>query len=245
MSERRFTDREVARILERAAELDRRAPDRPETSGHRPTLARGLTVSQLQEIGVEAGIPPELIAKAAAELSRPATIPLSALLGAPPVARETRAVRGRLTRDELAALVRVVDERVPAQGTVTEALGAVRWAAGGRFLDRKVTLEPQAEETRIQVEERFATRVPGLLQGLPAAYGAMFGLVTGLEWIGGGLGAGLLGALVLGLTAWLLGRLVWGAVAGRSDGRIGALADELAEVAERIASAEEPERYLK
>jgi hypothetical protein len=231
MTERRFTDREVARILERAAELDRRAADRlalPDGSQH---VARGLTVAQLQEIGVEAGIPPEYVARAAGELRRPPSVRLEALVGPSTVRRQTRSVPAPLQREDLADLVRVVDERVPAQGTATEALGAVRWAATNRWLDRQVTLEPREGETLIRVEERFGGQVPGMLHGIPAAYGAMGGLVAGLEWLGGGAAAGLGGAIVLSLVAWMLGHLVWGAVSQRSETRTVALADELAEMA--------------
>ena len=59
MTERRYTDRDVALILRRAAEIDKKStPDAP---------VRGLSVGELQEIAGEVGIDPEAVTRAAAE----------------------------------------------------------------------------------------------------------------------------------------------------------------------------------
>ncbi|MGD2067359.1 MAG: hypothetical protein PVI57_01640 [Gemmatimonadota bacterium] len=235
MTERRFTEREMARIFERAASIERKEPDRqrPSDDALLPAGPRGLTLTQLQEIGREVGIRPEHISRAVGELNRPLPPGLEALWGPPRLNRAIRSVDGRLDERGMARLVRVVEERVPAQGTVSEALGAVRWTAHQRHLDRQVSLEPEGEETLIRVEERYSGAIAGIVHGLPAGYGAMFGLTMGLEWVGG-TAAGLLGALVLGLVAFALGRLVWSAMARRSGSRTYALAEELADVASRI-----------
>jgi hypothetical protein len=56
--ERRLTDEQVARVLDRAAGIERSLP------------SPGLTVAQLQEVAVEAGIPPEALSQALHEMAR-------------------------------------------------------------------------------------------------------------------------------------------------------------------------------
>lgn len=233
MAERRFTDREVARILERATDLERSGAG-PGASAGLPS-PRGLTVAQLQEIGTEAGIDPSLIARAAAEVGARGSVLPVAPLGSPPVHRELRSVPARLSRDALSELVRLVDERVPAQGTVTEALGTVRWSARDRHLHRQVSLEPGTDETLIRVEERWTDRIRAVVHGLPTAWGAMFGLPLGGELLGGGI-AWIVAPVFLAAVGFVLGRLVWEAMARRSGTRTWALAEEIAGVASAVAA---------
>jgi hypothetical protein len=61
MSERRYTDEEVAAIFERAAEADH-------TALPVPAEGKGMTLAALQEIGREVGISPESISHAARTL---------------------------------------------------------------------------------------------------------------------------------------------------------------------------------
>ena len=58
MTEPRYNEEEVAAIFERAAEAQQTA------RRHLPP-GEGMTLADLQEIGREVGIPPELVAQAA------------------------------------------------------------------------------------------------------------------------------------------------------------------------------------
>lgn len=60
MNERRYTDEEVARLLQRAADLDR-------DSGA-TTLARGLSLAELREVAAEAGIDPGMVSSGLAQV---------------------------------------------------------------------------------------------------------------------------------------------------------------------------------
>jgi RNase P/RNase MRP subunit POP5 len=229
MTERRFTDREVALILRRASELD---------EGSSPATApRGLSESELKEIAGEVGIDPAMITRAVSELQGRRGLERASLLGPATVNQQIRAVPRELSRDELGDLVRVVDQRVPAQGTVAEALGAVRWNAPGRFLSRLVSMEPSRGETVIRVEERYSQRFRAALHGVPTAYGAMIGWVIGLETVGGALAGVLLGGL-LGAAGWAVAGVVWHEISRRSQRRVDALADELTAGAEGGGAAE-------
>ncbi len=227
MSQRRFTDRDVALILRRAVELDKDAPQE--------SSVRGLTLRDLQEIASEVGIDPASVTRAVEELEGRRGPGSVSYLGPAPVNRQIRALPGELTREVLGELVRIVDRTVPAHGTITEALGSVRWSAQGRILSRQVSLEPSQEETLIRVEERFTDRFRGALHAIPAVYGAAFGWLIGLD-VGGAGAAAILGALVAvgGFTG---ARVVWNMVCKSSWGRVRALADQLAGEATKLSEA--------
>src|SRR5512145_1808032 len=99
MSERRYTDDEVAEIFARASEVERAAPRRLASS-------EGLTLSDLEQIGREAGLAPESIAHAARDLDRarqPA--PAARFLGLPLGVARTVYRDRRLTDEEWERLV--------------------------------------------------------------------------------------------------------------------------------------------
>lgn len=227
MSERRFTDQEVALILRRVAELE--GESTPET-------ARGLSLRQLQEIAAEVGIDAGLVARAAAEIQSRGRLSEWSPFGASPANRQIRAVPTELAEDALRQLIALVDERVPAQGTVTEALGGVRWSSSNRLLHRQVTLQPASSETVIRVDERYEESTRRMAHLMPAVYGAAAGAVIGAEVVGG-VAAAIALALVFTAALWVLAGTIWNKVADRSHDRTAALADELSAEAERLALA--------
>jgi len=233
MTERRFTDKEVAIILRRAADLEKRTSSTALSSG------RGLTLSDLKEIAAEAGIDPELVSRAVTEVQGPRGIRTGSLLGGPgPVQREIRATPGELSREDLAELVRVVDEEVRDQGTVQEALGHVRWTSQGRFLSTQVSLEPGNGETLLRVEERYSDAIRGVLHGIPAAYGLIFGLATALEAVGLGGASALLFGLVSSVAGWGVGGAIWRTLSTGSRNRVSRLAERLGIRAKELAEGE-------
>ena len=231
MSERRFTDKQVALILKRASDLETRSP----TSG---SSARGLTLADLQEIAAEAGFDADLIGRAVAEMEGPRGLePGSVIIGPETARREVRAVPGELGKEELAELMRLVDEQVDDQGTFAEALGSVRWTSKGRFLSTQVSLEPSQGETLIRVEERFSQALRGMLHGLPASYGAVFGLAFALEGLNLGLAPGSLFALATTFAGWGIGTSIWRVLSARSRTRVQQLAENLGLRAKEITPA--------
>ena len=228
MTERRFTDKEVALILRRSVEMEEKSG-----SSELPS-ARGLTLKELQDVAGEVGLDPRVVSLAAAELETRRGLDPVSLIGPSTVRREVQSIPKELSREEMGELVRVVDREVSAQGTVVEALGAVRWTSNGRFLSTQVSLEPTEDETLIRVEERYAERVRGPLHGVPAGYGAMFGLILAME------GLELSGAMVaiaivfMAVVGWIAGDLVWRAVSSGSQKRVRALSESLSEQAARL-----------
>ena len=228
MTERHFADRDVAAILRRAADLDSKSTEGRE--------ARGLSAADLEDIAREVGIDPAMVKRAIRELDGHRGRSSSGLLGPPPVNREIRVVPGELDQDTIRRIMRLVDERVPAQGTIGEALGSVRWSSADRFLSRQVSIEPSASETLIRVEERYSDAFRTALHGIVTTYGLFAGLVVGLELLGGP-GAGALMAGAAGASAWAIARGAWSAISRRSAQRIKALSDLLQGEADRALGA--------
>jgi len=235
MSEPRFTDKEVALILRRAADLEKKAPSAAGSS------AKGLTLSDLKEIASEAGIDPELVARAVTELASPGGLRSGSLLTGPEtVQREVRATPGELAREEMAELVRLVDEEVRDQGIVQEALGHVRWTSQGRFLSTQVSLEPGDGETLLRVEERYSDAIRGVLHGIPASYGFIFGLATALEALNLGPLPAALFTVASVAAGWGIGSAIWRGLAGRSKARVRHLAERLGARAKEIVEKNDP-----
>jgi len=225
MSDRRFTDREVALVLRRAAELDKTSPG--------GGTGRGLSVADLQEIAAEVGIEPSLVALAVEELeSRGGLEPLT-LLGPRAVRRETHAVPAELTREQLKELIRIMDRAIPSQGTVTEALGSVRWNASSRTKSTLVSVEPGEGETILRVEEGYAGHVRPICHFLPMLYGLFGGWAIPYDQ-GLGVAAIIAGALLGTAVGYGLGDGIWRAISAGSARRVRSLAAKLADEARRL-----------
>jgi hypothetical protein len=166
-ADRRYADQEVALVLQRAAELEERRSD--------STAARGLTLRELHEIAKEVGLSPDVIDEALAAIQAGARPRSGALLGAPLSSKLVRGVRGHLGEEALQRLLRVVEEHVEETGTVSEALGTVRWTtiARGHKFDRtmQVSLSAKKEETQIQVVQRYPSGLRAILHFGPGRGG--------------------------------------------------------------------------
>jgi hypothetical protein len=235
MSDRRFTDREVALVLRRAVELEK------DSSADGSASGRGLSIADLKEIAAEAGISPDVIGRAIAELeSRKGLEPLS-IAGPSAVSREVRAVPRELSAKDLGELIRIVDQEVADQGTVQEALGTVRWTSQGRFLSTQVSLEPSQGETLMRVEERYTEAIRGAIHGIPASYGFLLSLVAALEGLNLGFPIVPILGVVGAVVGWSLGDLLWRGLAKKSRSRVRALAERLSQTASRLLPSGEEE----
>ncbi len=225
-AERRYTEQEVGLVLQRAAEIEER--------GSEAVAPHGVTLRELREIAREVGIRPEVIDEAVALVQAGAGPRGRSLLGAPLSSKSVRGVPGRLGQEAMQRLVRVIEDHVEATGTVTEALGQVRWTSVGRGhkFDRttQVSLSVRSDETQIQVVQRYPSGLRTVLHLLPGAWGGMIGGavaasagVTALAGIGIGVGA-----VALGIG---IGHGVWQMLAGRNAREAQRVASEVARAA--------------
>jgi hypothetical protein len=220
--ERRFSESEVEEILERATSLE-------DARGLSPSApSDGLTLSELQDIGAQAGIPPERIAEAAHALAvrLPSPAPRT-FLGAPrSVSRIVRLPRP-LTDGEWDRVVVDLRETFGAQGRI-QTHGALRSWSNGNL---QVHVEPDGAGFRLRMQtvkgDTFSRAFVGatalLMSGVMVLQNATEGLRTG----------GLTFAALIGLAGF--GQLVYLRVAlPRWAGERAAQMEAIAERVQRM-----------
>lgn len=216
--DRRFTDREVALILRDAVALDAEG-------GGEGVGGRGLFLADLRGIAAEVGISSASVERAASRVDRRGEP--GGLSGAPLVHQAVRVVPREMDQTGLARLIRLVDDRASGAGTVSEALGGVRWTSEDRFASTRVSVTPEAGGTAIRVVEKVPPRARRIMHAIPAVWAVgLSGPLIGALDPGPALLAGLVaGAAAIGVGA---GRLVWNWTARRRHRRVRELAEELA-----------------
>lgn len=228
-SERRYSDREVALILRRAAELEDRAGTE--------LSARGISLRELEQIARDVGLDPGRIRRAALELEGGRhRFRDSVSLGSAPSSTAARGVETEITGAALRELVQSIDELVDAPGTVTEALGTVRWTARDRFLTTQVAVGPGDGGTLLKVHERIDPRFRAILHIVPTGWGGIAGLgiaaSAGLATIPAA--AVILSCAAVGTAA---GRGVWEILSERSRRRVDRLVSDLSNRARTLSGA--------
>jgi hypothetical protein len=142
---KRYTDREVSLILQRALEPTAEATS-PDVPGH------GLTLEQIKEIAAEVGIDPGRIDLAAASLLEPAPVPANPYAGIPTTVQFQTTLPGidlaNLSQHDVLALIRGTLGR---QGIVGSESGSVEWRARDAFGGRYVSLTPTPNGVRVRV----------------------------------------------------------------------------------------------
>ena len=190
MTERLFSDAEVAQIFERAM------------SGHAlqaTHASEGMTLAELQSIGQEVGIPADQITRAALSLSPGEAKPTQRFLGMTTGVGHTVHLARRLTDEEWERFIVEVRETFNARGTMTSQGSLKQWSNG----NLQVWLEPTEAGHRV----RFKTvkgAAPGTLGGglvisAVAVIGEMTAVLTGAAHDIGLLASfGVLGAIGIG-----------------------------------------------
>jgi hypothetical protein len=172
MSERRYTDEEVAEIFRRATEAQ--PPERRQLAP-----VDGLTIAELQEIGRQAGIAPDQVARAALSMDRVGTRTRRSLLGFPIGVGTTVELGRTLTDAEWERLVGDLRETFDARGTVSRDGSLRQWSNGNLH----VMLEPGQQGQRLRMRT-FNARArmwiaAGLAYGVGAGAAAVISLLTG------------------------------------------------------------------
>ena len=202
MSERRYSDGEVAQILQRATEVQhhdlRQLPS-----------AEGTTLKALQDIGREVGIAPELIAQAAHALDHGGRPTTRRFLGLPIGVGRTVDLDRRLTDAEWERLVVDLRQTFDARGTLRQDGAFRQWTNG----NLQVLLEPTDSGHRLRMRtikgNARALMVSGLgMAGITVAalVGALSGGLVASEVSSvatlATLAAGLLGGGAVQLPRW-------------------------------------------
>lgn len=172
---RRYDDKEIARLLKRATELQAREPQHLERDG--------LTLKELEGVAREAGIDPDLLRRAASELDQE---PASGGLGPMLAGEQTslvieRAFDGELDHAGLESLVPYVNLAADLTGSISSVGRTLNFSGGGQQSTRsiQVIISSRDGQTRIRIEERYGQLL-----------GALFGGVVGGGGVGMGVGIG-------------------------------------------------------
>jgi hypothetical protein len=199
MSERRFNEREVATIIERASARQEGGAQMVGTGA-----ATGMTLAELQAIGREVGIDSREIAEAADTLATSSPTTVRGMFGFPLRVERIVPLPRRLTDEEWERVVVDLRETFDARG-VMKAEGSLRQWTNGNL---QALLEPTTNGQRIRLRTYKADAMPRLLAALfmIAVPGATMvsTLTSGAGEPGNMLGLGVLaaaGAAWVGLTA--------------------------------------------
>jgi len=198
---RRYDEQEIAEILRRATEADEAAP---------PTAAgTGLTLAQIQEIGLEVGMPPARIENAAHSLDLPKAPPPARFLGAPRSVTRMIPLDRPLSDDEWMRLVVILRETFGARGTV-ESVGPLRTWYNGNL---QIHVEPWEGGHRVRMTTFKGNVTELTIMGSVFLLMAIFtglliyfkkGMDVGLimSAMFGALGLGVIGRTRLALPLW-------------------------------------------
>jgi hypothetical protein len=170
-SERKYSEDEVAEILDRATETHvERA------SGTGPS--EGLSLSELQQIGDEVGIPKDVIRSAAVSLDRPAANPTPehSFLGARTGVGRSVTLPRALTEVEWNRLVVDLRETFGAKGRI-EQDGAFRQWTNGNL---QALVEPTEDGERVRLQTRKGSAYSLMASGGLMAFVGAGGLLGGL-----------------------------------------------------------------
>lgn len=208
MSERRYSEEEVARIFERAAE--------EEATGRSPVRhSDGRTLAEIKSIGAEAGLPPDLVERAARSLDAGGTVTGQQLLGLPIGVGRTVELGRQLRDDEWHRLVADLRTTFNARGSVRSDGAFRQWSNG----NLRAVLEPGESGDRLRLstvhgQSQAMVTYGGLLL-LAAILMVLIHVFSGGDLSGdaggyvtmGLIGAGMVGAGALRLPGWADTRL--------------------------------------
>jgi len=141
MTERRYSEEEVAAIFERAAEAQQ-AVRRQLPPGE------GMTIADLQAIGREVGIPAELVDQAARSMDQQGKPATRTLFGLPIGVGRTVDLGRKITDEEWERLVVDLRETFDARGTVRQDGSLRQWTNG----NLQALLEPTPTGHRLRLK---------------------------------------------------------------------------------------------
>jgi hypothetical protein len=167
MTDRRYTEEEVAEIFKRAAEAQ-------QTARRQLPSGEGMTLSDLEGIGREVGIPPELVAQAAQGLDRAGLPAGQRFLGLPVGVGRTVVLPRRLTDTEWDQLVVDLRETFDARGTVRIDGTLRQWTNG----NLQALLEPTAGGHRLRLRTLNGNARNLMFSGLAVAGVALGPLIV-------------------------------------------------------------------
>jgi hypothetical protein len=230
---RLYDEREVGKILERATEIQRQEPARAAEGG-------GLSLEELEEIALEAGIDPRHLRRAAVELDTGEIDPSGwdRLVGDHTTLVYEAMVPGELPQDDFEGVVSAIQQVAREHGQPSLLGKTLTWQAETPSKTRSIQVVVSARrgETHIRVEERlhqFASGLfGGIIGGVGGGVGLGVGLPIGLEALGSALFATAFPLGIIGLS-YLGARQIYRQVIKRRRAKLAELLDSVTEAVRR------------
>jgi hypothetical protein len=173
IDKRRFTDREVREIMEKAVE---------EASRHAPSSGEGLSLKELKSIGAEAGIDPERLEQAAREVALQKSSGPE-LGGGGTILLRQRRFEGEIGASWKTEALSLVRQTFGVAGEVSELGDSVEWRAteGGR--ERLVTISSRGGSTTIEAMSNLRQSAVGAYTsgGLIAIVSSVIGIILSVD----------------------------------------------------------------
>lgn len=220
---RRYSDSEVARILERAA--------RRQSAGE--GRSGGLTLAELEQAAREAGIDPRLVREAALEVELHSGAG-PRFLGGPLVARAERVVPGQLPPAADEALLEEIRHTFGEIGASSRTERALLWSSADPTRHPgRATVEVRSDQGRVTIsaEASLAPEAGGIFGGLLGGLGGGgIGVSLGVGFgVLGSIALGLGGSAIFGVGAYALARGIYSGLVRRRGARLSTLVERLAE----------------
>jgi hypothetical protein len=227
---RRYSDREIALILTRTAELQAARAAESE-------LSHGLTQDELEQIAREAGLDPRYLLTAIAELDTGKPTTQSRWLGGSIWLQFERSMDGEVPEAEYEALVEIIHRTLGEVGQPSVLGRTFRWHAltgvGGQHAhgrEIEVAVMSRNGQTTIRIHEKLRALATQIFLGGIAGGGSTVGTFTA---IGGGalLGpVGVVAGLAIGLgAAYAAARGFFANRSNKRSAQLRTLMDRLAE----------------
>ena len=192
-----YSDKEIGQLLKRATELQDQEPTAPSSSG--------LTLTELEEVAIEAGIDPHFLQRAALELG---TSPTDSGFWEKVVGDELMLLRettvpGELSDDGFERVASVIQIGTREHGQPSLLGRSLTWRAETPSKTRtvQVTVTSRDGHTHVRLEENLYQLAGGLFGGTVSGVGIGVGVGVGMP-----LGLGVFGSALLA-TAFPFGAI--------------------------------------
>jgi hypothetical protein len=229
-SPRQFSEAEVREVFRRAAELQKGSP----VGLSDP---RALSLQELEQIALAAGIDVGQVHRAILELDSGEVRERPHLLGAPPQLRLERIVPGEIASAALQNLASEIRRSLGESGQVSTIGTTLKWSASGTSTGPiELTIASAAGKTVIQINARFGGLIGATFGGIGGVLGGGFGLplAASVGQLSQSVLAGAGTAFASVGLALLLARSIYGAIVRR---RIAKLEQLLGSLSQSVAAA--------
>lgn len=167
MAERRFSDRDMKAIIQRAAALQAETPTE---------RASGATLDQIQEAAAELGISPEMVARAADEITNNPVERSVSFLGAPTSAEYCRSAEGELHESDIPAVIKEIRRLTGRVGDPKSVGSSLEWVSNQPD-GLLVSVSPHNGRTLIDVRANLGNWV-GMCVALPFSLSLVLGFAA-------------------------------------------------------------------